>query len=700
MAKIIKEAILSLQLIGVVAMDVRKRIDQLVKELTAYQKLYYVDSQPAISDEKYDQLFDELSSLEKEFPQYKREDSPTQRVGSDLDSKMEEVQHTIAVLSLDKANTTDAVLEWIRKANLKEQTPLSFTIEEKLDGVALVLYYEKGILMKAVTRGNGYVGNDVTSNAKTIKDVPLKLSEEVDVAVRGEVFLTKSDFIKLNETEETPYANARNLASGALRRLKSSESARFPLRMFPYDAYFDEREISPKTQVEQLDYLVELGFTINPSLGYFSFEKTKVESKLNNFVSGTFEDIPTYIEKITKQREKLDHEIDGLVIKLNELEKREAFGSTSHHPRWALAYKFDAAQSETVVKQIDIQVGRSGRITPVARVESVLVGNSVVSNVTLHNQDYINLLELAINDKVAISKRGDVIPAIEKVIEKNSDGNKTYLLPTTCPSCNTTLVVDGAHTFCPNDNCPAQNLGKLTFFTARNQMDIEGFGPETISFLVDKKLIANIADLYTADYTILLDEPGFGQKRVNSLIEAINESKKKPFTSLLVALGIPDFGKNGVNLILKDGISSIDELLEIVDNNDKERLLKIKGIGEKMVESLFLFLHNQANREIIEKLREAGLSFSTTITNEKKGNQFEGQRWVVTGSFESFAPRSLAIKEIENRGGIVTSTVSQKSSYLLAGEKAGSKLEQARQLGVKVLDESEFIKMLEQVDEN
>lgn len=662
-------------------------ITRLSEDLRRHQHRYYVEAQPLVSDTQYDRMMDRLLYLESLYPELKLSDSPSQRVGSDLGVGFPEVRHTVPVLSLDKAYTGEGVLQWIERCRQRGEQRLSFVVEEKIDGVSLVLYYENGLLARAVTRGNGFVGNDVTPNAKTIKSIPLRLPKPLDIAVRGEVFLAKADFEALNGTMEVPYANPRNLAAGTIRRLKSSETAQVPLRMFAYEAYFSNPHQAVHSHVEILQLLKELGFLVNPSVAVFT--------DMNGDMA--YGNIPDYLGKLALRRSTLAYEIDGLVIKVNELGVREFLGYTGHHPRWALAYKFDAPEAQTEVLDIDVQVGRTGRITPVARVKTVKVGNSMVSNVTLHNQDYINLLELAIGDTVAISKRGDVIPAVERVVEKNEKGNTTWQLPGECPSCMTSLVRKGAHTFCPNGDCPDQVVGRISFFVGRQQMDVEGFGPETVSYLVENRLVHDIPDIYTVDYNALVGQSGFGEKKAGALALAVEKSKEQPYRSVLVALGISDFGKKAVDLLVNAGIRSMGQLLEKVDSGDAETLMAIKGFGKKTVDSLFAELSDPQVRERIARLESLGLNFSETAseTEEKLPQIFEGQVWCVTGSFERFAPRSLALKEIEARGGRTTSSVTSKTSHLLAGSGAGSKLQQARALGTLLVDEEQFIRMLE-----
>ena len=681
----------------------KEEILLLSEELRRHQYRYYVDAQPTISDGEYDRMMDRLMELEERYPQLLAFDSPSQRVGSDLAASFPEVQHTVPVLSLDKAYSSEHVLQWIERIRNRGERNLSFVAEEKMDGVSLVLYYEQGRLQRAVTRGNGFVGNDVTANARTITSIPLRLSEPIDIAVRGEIFLLKEDFSRLNQTMEVPYANPRNLAAGTLRRLKSRETARLPLRMFAYEAYGPEIDGAVRTHVASLARLHELGFLVNPTFGVFAEHAEHAASFGEGLCikpdrTGSYEEIAQFLSFMDERRADLPYEIDGLVIKVNELDVRNFLGYTGHHPRWALAYKFDAPESQTTVLHIDVQVGRTGRITPVARVQRVKVGNSMVSNVTLHNQDYIQLLELAIGDTVAISKRGDVIPAVERVIEKNEEGNTTWMMPERCPSCHTLLTRQGAHLFCPYVGCPDQILGRISFFVGRNQMDIDGFGPETVSFLVQKGLVHDIPDIYRVDYRSLIGEPGFKERKVASLEASVNASRDRPFRTVLVSLGIPDFGKKAVDLLVDSGVTSMKQLLSLVDSGDSERLLGIKGFGQKTVDALFSSLSDRRMRERVKRLEDAGLTMSEELSDASGSipQIFAGQTWCVTGSFEHFSPRSLALKEIEARGGRTTSSITGKTTHLLAGDKAGSKLRQAVSLGTTIVQESQFISMLEE----
>ncbi|MFA6775207.1 MAG: NAD-dependent DNA ligase LigA [Sphaerochaetaceae bacterium] len=679
-------------------MDIKEEVAELSDKLRTYQKAYYVDDHPLVSDQEYDRLFDRLSWLEKEHPELKRDDSPTVRVGSDLSSDFPEVTHTIPVLSLDKAYSSEAILAWIAKCEEKMKEDLSFVIEEKIDGISMVLYYEDGILVRGVTRGNGTVGNDVTANIKTIASIPLRLPEPVTMAVRGEVYLPKAPFARLNAEMDPPYANPRNLAAGTIRRIHSSETARVPLDIFAYEGFWEgNRPFDDHIQI--LETLKEYGFRTNPTIGYFC--KTSEEAKARLMKAGlagkvgAFSDIPSYIGERTKGRKTLPYEIDGLVVKINEISVRELFGYTGHHPRWAIAYKFEAPQAQTVLHGIDVQVGRTGRITPVARVTPTEVGGSTVSNVTLHNQDYINQLELAIGDTVEISKRGDVIPAVERVIEKNELGNPTWRMPQFCPCCHAELVDRGAHTFCPNLLCPDQIRGRVEFFIGKEQMDIETFGPETAAFLINKGVLKDVQDIYTIDYAHVLDgEPGFGEKKITSIIEGVRTSKRQPFHRVLVSLGIPEIGKKVVDLLVKAGLTGMDALIGLAERQDYQRLTDINQIGEKTAKCLFDGLLDPLNRQRIEALRIAGLSMEEKIEKNDLPQTFKGQVWCVTGSFEHFNPRSKAMEEVEKRGGRAVSSVSAKTTHLLVGKGGGAKAETARGLGVKLIGEEEFLVLL------
>jgi DNA ligase (NAD+) len=672
-----------------------RRVQKLSQLLAAFQRAYFVESKPLVSDAEYDRMFDELSSIERDFPDLARPDSPTQRVGSDLTQELPEVAHTIPVLSLDKSYTAEELSAWMLKSERNAGRELSFVCEEKIDGASMVLYYERGILERAVTRGNGVVGNDVTGNVKTIPAVPLRLARPVTVAVRGEVFLARSLFSTINTRMEESYANPRNLASGTLRRVKSSEVAGIPLSIFIYEGFFPEQKATHRETLEDLE---ALGFRLNPRVGFFSngASRAEVGARHRTWWTGTFAEIGSFLEAERDERPNLDYEIDGIVVKVDEISARESLGYTGHHPRWAIAFKFESPQGATTVKAIEIQVGRTGRITPVARVEPVKISGATISNVTLHNQEYIDMLELAIGDRVAVSRRGDVIPAVERVLEKNETGETTWKLPPGCPTCHAHLEKQGAHHFCSNPDCPDQVRGRLIFFVGRGQMDIEGIGPETIEVLISNGLVRDVADLYSFDPDRLLDLPGFGEKKVAQIREGIEKSRKQPFHTVFPSLGIPDIGQKVAEILIDAGFGDIDSLLALADAGDPEPLLEIHGIGERTAATLLEELRRPAMRRRITRLREAGVQMRESLQGKISSvpQTFAGQTWCVTGSFESYSPREKAMEEVERRGGRVTTSVSAKTTHLLAGSAAGSKLEKARKLGVRIVGEKDFLAML------
>jgi DNA ligase (NAD+) len=675
--------------------EAQKRAAELSRTLRDWQRAYFVESRPVASDAEYDRLFDELAAIEKQFPQLALPDSPTRRVGSDLTQDLPEAAHTIPVLSLDKSYTAEELSAWIAKTARNAERELSFVCEEKIDGASMVLYYENGVLARAVTRGNGLVGNDVTANVKTIGSVPLRLPRPVTLAARGEIFLARSLFDKINASLEEPYANPRNFASGALRRVKSSEVAGIPLGIYVYEGYFQR---PAATHHESLEELEELGFRLNPRAGFFSDGPlSQVRERHPGWKTGTLADIVDFIESERRERKDLDYEIDGMVVKVDELAARESLGYTGHHPRWAIAFKFESPQGATTVKAIDVQVGRTGRVTPVARVEPVKVSGATISNITLHNQEYIDMLELAIGDRVAVSRRGDVIPAVERVLEKNETGASTWKLPENCPACGTVLRKQGAHHFCPNEACPDQVRGRLAFFVGRGQMDIEGIGPETIDVLVNNGLVRDAEDLYAFDPGKLLDMPGFGEKKVAQIRDGIQKSKLQPFHVVFPSLGIPDIGQKVTELLIDAGYTDVDALLKIAKDGDAAPLLAIHGIGERTADTLIRELGRPAMRRRIGKLRAAGVKLvedAPTAPPADVPQEFAGQTWCVTGTFRSFTPREKAMEEVQRRGGRAASSVTAKTTHLLVGADPGSKLAKAQKVGATIVSEEEFLTLI------
>lgn len=685
-------------------MSIKEEIDKLTEELKVYQDKYYKEGISLVSDNEYDRLTNKLIALEKEHPELQHPDSPTKRVGSDLTNDFPEVRHTIPVLSLDKAYSDEAVLDFFSKSIQKEGGALSFAAEEKIDGISMVLYYEDGILVRAVTRGNGEVGNDVTPNIMTMRSVPLKLSENVTIAVRGEVYLEKADFERLNaeEPDESKRAaNPRNLAAGTVRRQKSIEAVRVPLTMYCYEGFWEDKSKTPSDHLHILAKLKALGFRINPHLAFFDSNKEDAAKKLKDAgIDGeayAFSDIDEFIKKKTAERKHLAYEIDGLVFKINELDVRERFGYTEHHPRWAIAYKFEAPQAEARLEGITVQVGRTGRITPVAEITPTKLGGSTIRRATLHNQEYVDELELAIGDTVSISKRGDVIPAVESVIEKNNDGNTTYQLPSVCPCCHTPIIQIGGLQYCPNYDCPDQVKGRISYFASADQMDIETLGPKTVELLYNAGILRSIQDIYTADYSTASTLPGIGEKSLDLLAKGIKESLNRPFVTVLSSLGVADIGKKSAEILVRNGFDSMDRILNAVDRKDIAAFSSIPGFGELTGERIIDSFSAPALRETIKALEKAGLHMDASIDAEDKEvlpQIFHDEVWCITGSFRNFNPRSKALKEIEKRGGRTVSSVTSKTTHLLCGEGGGSKRADAERLGVKIVSEDEFMALL------
>jgi DNA ligase (NAD+) len=642
------------------------------------QQVAYAQGRPLVSDLEYDRLFDTLKAHEDAHPEQKLTWSPTQRVGSDLSADFPEFRHTVPVLSLDKAYSPAEVFTWLAKTAKLTSRPLRFTAEQKMDGLSLVLYYEEGVMERAVTRGDGTTGNDVTGNVKTLATVPLRLNLPLTMAVRGEVFLPKSDFARLNAQLDEPYANPRNLAAGTLRRVKSAEVAKVPLKMFVYEAFVSSPEAHiPQSHRAALDLLVSQGFPLNPHLGLFEPEHNL--------------ELEAFVAEQTALRPGLEWEIDGLVFKVDDLALRDELGATGHHPRWALAYKFESPQARTFVEDIFIQVGRTGRVTPVARVKPAQVGGTTVTFITLHNNANIETLGLGIGDEVAISRRGDVIPAVEEVLEHQG---AVWSFPQLCPDCSSELELRGAHHFCPNQACPAQVRGKLAFFVGRAQMDIESLGPETLEVLVTQGLVRDVADLFTCDFDALKTVQGFGDKKIAALKEGVALARTRPFTTLLASLGVPDLGKKLVELLVGARVLSFDQLVETLLQNP-ESLLEVHGIGAKTLETLKTELLAPAVLGLAQRLQAAGLSLEAPPPAAAQSQSLLGTVWCVTGSFVGFNPRSLAEEEIVRRSGKVVSAVSGKTTHLLAGSGAGSKLEKAQGLGLRIVSEDEFITLLQ-----
>lgn len=674
--------------------EIENEIKSIREKLREADRAYYVDARPLMSDREYDNLFDTLKEFEEKYPQFEDPSSPTKRIGSDIDNQLPEREHWIPVLSLDKCYAREDLLKWIEKLETKFPGRIEVSVEPKIDGTGVVLYYNEGRLQYALTRGNGMAGNEITENIKTIGSVPLTVEEQGEFAVRGEVYMDNEDFDVFNKKyAEGQYANPRNLASGSLRRQKSSQTARFPLKLFVYEGFFKARSFSH--HVDNFLYLKKMGFPLNDHFGFFSDKEEIPEVPFAKSVAGSREEIADYVSGFSAVRKELAYDIDGLVIKINDLALREELGFTKHHPRWAIAFKFDAPLAQTVINSIDIQVGRGGRITPVANLEPVKLSGSLISRATLHNQDYINALEVNIGDQVSISKRGDVIPAVEEVLEKGECASG-YEIEKRCPACGSEIIFEGAHLFCFNEECPARKLGTLQHFAGKAQMDMDGLGDKTLEFLFEKGHVRNIYEIYTFDYETLIEYEGYKEKKIKKIKEAVESSKKKSFEKVLSSLGLKDIGGRAAELLARR-FKNIDALIETAGNSELDVLCGIDGIGEGIARSVVSHFTNPAVLELIGKLKEAGLCFTLPDEPEEAAEadlKFSGTKWVVTGSFESFKPRDKAKEAIKKLGGQVVSSISKNTTYLLCGQDAGSKLQKARDLGVEVINENDFKDMI------
>ncbi len=677
-------------------MDPRKRMRYLAGELLRHQHLYYVLARPEIGDAEYDRMLDELLLLEKRFPEFASPNSATRRVGSDLDNAFPERKHAIPVLSLDKLYDPAEVRQWLLKTASACGRSVGFAVEEKIDGASIVLYYDRGELQYALTRGNGLVGNDVSDNVRTIRQVPLRIAEAGALAVRGEIYITRGDFEHYNAGLDEKYANPRNLAAGSLRNLKSAQAARVPLNVFVYEGFF--RNEFSRDHLQILARLRELRFRVNPQLGFFSDDEGRQRQARNLFTEITIApvaDLEEYLHRRAAARDEVPYDIDGLVIKVVELDIRQELGFTAHHPRWAMAYKFDAPQGRTELLDVQVQVGRNGRVTPVALLKPVLLSGSTVTRATLHNQDYIDMLELGVGDLVSISKRGDVIPAVEEVLEKSEHHPTVYKLPGHCPFCQLPLVREGAHHFCKNEDCPERRRRALVYFCAKDQMDIETLGERTIAFLFEKGWVRSIPDIYGFDYGRLAGEEGYKGKKIARIRDSVEASKSRPFARVLAALGFEGVATAVVAALIGHGFDSIDKILTIAAQGDWETFAAIDGIGETTAHLLVGHFNKPENLELIARLREAGLQFREKgMAAALIDDSFAGQVWVITGSFEKFNPRSLAAEEIRRHGGRIAENVTSRTTHLLAGANPGSKLAKAMKLKLPIIAESEFLKLI------
>ncbi len=652
-------------------------IRSLEESVRRHQYLYYVKNSPEISDKEFDELFKKLQGLEKEFPELASKNSPTKTIGSDLDNKFDKFKHKIPVLSLENTYSPEELIEWVNKTGPEAE----YSIEWKIDGASIVLYYENGELANGVSRGTGGIGDDITENIRTIKNIPLKLNRPISIYIRGEVYMTYSDFELVNEESDGRFANPRNLAAGSIKYKNSSQTSKRPLKICVYDAYFPDGYKKTKNHSDILKLLAELNLPVSPD---------------TQFAKGS--DIPKIIGDFKKKKDKLDYPVDGLVIKMNDLSSRNALGETSHSPRWARAFKFDAELKETVIEDIDFAIGRTGKVTPRAKVKPVQLAGTTVTFATLHNQDFINELGVGIGASVRIAKRGEIIPAVEEVIQPSEKG--TFQLPKNCPACGTKLqkIDDSVDLFCTNKKCPEREVNSLIFFCQKKQMDIDGLGDKQVENFYRLGLIKNIPDLYILHKkkAELVEIEGLGEKSVDIILNGIEKSKEKDFQVVLPSLGFSEIGHKVTEILIESGFDSLDKIVDTVNkSNAEEILLDIHGLGPRTVDSIIKHFRDKEVLDLIKTLKNSGLRFSSPGKKKSDKPIFSGQSWCVTGSFENFQPRDRAMDLITFYGGKKVTSVSSKTTHLLAGEGAGSKLAKAKELGVTIVSEKEFLVLLE-----
>lgn len=660
--------------------EAKQEVTELREKLEYYANKYYDEDKPEISDYEYDMMMNRLKALEKEYPELITKDSLTQKVGGHVKEGFKEVEHEVPLQSLQDVFSFEELKEFderVKKQAIEENEELNYVVETKIDGLSVSLEYIDGVFVRGATRGNGLIGEDVTDNLRTIKSIPKVLKEKVTITVRGEVFIGKKEFEKMNEEREILgeqlFANARNAAAGSLRQLNSKIAEERPLNIYIFNV--QKWENSPyNSHYEQLLYLEKLGFNVNP---------VKIYCK-------TYEEVIKAIQKIGNNREKLTFGIDGAVIKVDSLSFREKLGTTYKVPRWAIAYKYPPEAKETKLKDIICQVGRTGVITPMAILEPVKVDGSTISKTTLHNEDFIKEKGLKIGDTVIIQKQGDVIPEVISVVtEKRTGEEKEFKMPDVCPVCGAPAVREEgeAATRCIGIECPAQTLRSLIHFASKEGMDIDGLGYKIIEQLMEKGFLHNIADIYKLTFEEIASLKKNGRKFANNLIEAIENSKKQDLFKLINALGIRHVGVKTAKTL-----ANYYKTMENLSKASFESLSVQNDVGEIIAQSIYEFFRQEQTIDILQQLKSFGINM-TKIEDEEVDNRFDGKVFVLTGTLSKYS-RDQASNIIEKHGGKVSSSVSKKTSYVLAGEDAGSKLTKAQILGVTVITEEQFEDLL------
>lgn len=654
----------------------RQRIEELKAEITKHNKAYYEQDAPTISDFEYDELFRELKKLEELYPEYATADSPTQKVGSNVSDKFKEIKHKYRLYSLDNSNNFEDLKRWYER--IQKEYPnetINAVSELKIDGLACALSYKNGILTTGATRGDGIVGEIITDNIKQIKNIPQKLTDPINIEVRGEVYMPVTSFEKLNEKQRQnggkEFANPRNAAAGSLRQDNAEITGQRDLRFFAYAAVFPDGN-SPETHYEILQLIKKEGFTVNEN------------AKLHNNVAS----IEEYCKYWEFERQKLDYATDGIVVKLNDVSKQNELGYTARAPKWATAFKFPPEEIETELLDIELSVGKTGALTPVAILTPVQLAGTIVKRASLHNFDEIERLHINIGDKVVIKKAAEIIPKVIKKANPDSD-NGIYPTPTNCPCCNAPLVKPEGEVvlYCSNTKtCPAQIKGKIEFWCSKDGMDIDGLGEAIVDDAVEKGIIKDIADIYNLTEEDLMKLDLIKEKSAQNLLKSISDSKNRPLKRFLTSLSIKLVGKETAELIANEFLT-----LDKVQNATKEALVEIDGVGDKVAESVVEFFKDDDNKKLLEKLHDFGV-IPQSADSEKVSDKFKNLTFVITGTLSK--PRSDYEAIIKSMGGKVSSSVSKKTSYVLCGENPGSKFDKATSLGVIIIDENSFKDMV------
>lgn len=656
----------------------KERMDELIDYINKASYEYYVLDNPTITDQEYDDYYNELLSIEEKYPELKREDSPTNRVGGAVLDKFEKVTHDHPMLSFDDIFNEEEIILFDERIK-KVVSTAHYTLEPKMDGLSGSLIYKNGVLVRGATRGDGVTGEDITTNIKTIKSVPLRLTEDIDIEVRGEIYMSKKSFLEANREKikngEKEFANPRNAAAGSIRQLDSKVAAK---RNLDFMAYFipNPEDYGIKTQKESLEFLRKLGFVTN--------------YKLNGYAKNV-KDIINYIDLLSEKRDNLPFEIDGVVLKVDNLEDEKRLGFTSRVPRWGIAYKFPAKEVLTTLKEIKFTVGRTGKITPNAIFSPVHVSGSLVSKATLHNSDYCIDKDVRVGDTISIRKAGDVIPEVVEVkLDRRKEDSVPFKMIENCPMCDSVLVRKDANHYCKNEHCPSRKIESLIHFSSRDAMYIEGFGESIVEDFYNLGYLKNIDDFYTLDKykdELMLLE-GFGEKSISKLLESASNSKKNSLERLLFGLGIRYVGKKTAKILSKY-YKTMDNLIKA----DFDELKSINDIGDVIAKSIVDYFSDEKNINLINRLKELNLNMRYLGEEVNTSNEnINGKTFVITGTLSR--PRDEIKEEIEGLGGNVTGSVTKKTDYVIAGEKAGSKLTKANELGIRVLTEEEYNNML------